>query len=476
MKNSNFKSRDIEIKNLSLWDENARFPDKYFNKPEEELISYFLAKKNFKIKELAEAIVKDFDLPQIEKVIIYEYGGRLIVLEGNRRLIAYKLLSNPNLTSDSSLKDFFNRLKGRIDIDDNLLLECLVTENIEQGLRYIDRKHANGNYEIGWGDTERAHYNARRGNAKKNELFKIAIAKIIKELDIPEEMKEEVLGHGNVTNFYRIIESSPAWDLFGFELEDNGNLRIKDKDFNEKLKVIILNVLQKKDLDGKPIDSRSLNKNLEKEQYLKSIQVDDFKKVEKEIEQSKVKNIFGEESVVIGKNDGKRSNPKSTLRSYLIPKTCTFSINIAEPKINNSYCELKNDLLLDDSRKAVPNAVGVLFRVFLEISIDYFLEKEGEAINPETKLAGKITKIADYMEQKGIATTKQLGNIRKVAIAKTSILSIDNFHDYVHSYKSQPSSSDLKLKWDNLQEFFELLWGHLDKKNFAKINKNGNKK
>lgn len=470
MEKSDFKNRDIEIKNLSLWDENSRFPDKYFDKPEEELISYFLAKKNFKIKELSEAIVKDFDLPQIEKIIVYEYNNKLIVLEGNRRLTAYKLLSNPDLTSDSGLKDFFSKLKARVGVNEGLTLECLVTEDIEQGLRYIDRKHANGNYEIGWGDTERAHYNVRRGNAKKNELFKIAIAKIIKKLDLPEEMKEEVLGPGNVTNFYRIVESSPAWDLFGFELEDNGNLKVKDKDFNEKLKVIILNVLKKKDLVGNPIDSRSLNKNTEKEQYLKSIQVDDFKKVKKEIEQSKVKNIFGEERVVIGKNDAKRSTPKSTLRNYLIPRTCTLSINIPEPKINNSYLELKKDLLLDDSGRAVPNAVGVLFRMFLEISVDYFLEKEGETISPNTKLAGKITKIADYMEQKSIATAKQLVNIRKVAIAKTSILSIDNFHDYVHSYKSQPSPNDLKLKWDNLQEFFEILWNYLEKKNQSKKN------
>lgn len=467
MKNNDFKSNNIAIKDLFLWDENARFPDKYFNKSEKELIEYFTSKKDFKIKELAEAVVKDFDLPQIEKIIVYKHEDRLIVLEGNRRLTVYKLLSDPNLTNDGKLKDFFKRLKTQISVTDNLDLECLITENKEQGLRYIDRKHANGNYEVGWGDTERAHYNARRGNAKKKELFKIALTKIVKNLDIPEEMKEQVLGYGYVTNFYRIIDSNPAWELFGFEMEENGNLKIKDKDFNEKLKVIILNVLKKEDLNGNTIDSRSLNKNSEKEQYLKSIKPNDFKKVEEEIEKSKTKNIFGEESINITKNDSKRSNPKSTIRNYLVPKTCILKIN--ETKINNVYCELKNDLLLDDSKKAVPNAVGVLFRVFLEISIDYFLEKEGVALKNDIKLAGKITKTADRMEASKIATSKQLSNIRKVAIAKTSILSIDNFHDYVHSYKSQPSSSDLKLKWENLQEFFELLWDYLDKKNSSKV-------
>src|SRR3972149_7747389 len=94
-----FSMRDekISIKSLLLWDENARFPDKYFSKPEEELIEYFLAKKDFKIKELAEAIVRDFSLPQLEKLAVYDDGSNLIVLEGNRRVTGYKLLANPSL-------------------------------------------------------------------------------------------------------------------------------------------------------------------------------------------------------------------------------------------------------------------------------------------------------------------------------------------------------------------------------------------
>ena len=79
----------------------------------------------------------------------------------------------------------------------------------------------------------------------------------------------------------------------------------------------------------------------------------------------------------------------------------------------------------------------------------------------DTKLSGKITKCTDYLETKKIAKKKQLNNIRKVATDKNHILGIQNFHDYVHSYKTQPSPTDLKYKWDNLQEFFHILWEHL---------------
>lgn len=455
-----FIKNNISIKNLSLWDENARFPDKYFNKTEKELIEYFLSKKDFKLAELAEEVVSEFDLPQLEKLVIYELNGKNIVLEGNRRLAVYKLLDDPDLTSDTKLKNKLNGLKSRIKINDDFKLECLITKDKDQGLRYIDRKHLRGNNEVSWGDNERAHHNARRGNASQKELLKVAITKRIKDLDFPEELKEQVLGPGFITTFWRLIEQKPAWSAFGFSLDDNGELQTKDKDFDEKLKVIIFDVLQKGKFNNK-LFSRLNTKEIES--YLGQISKDDYKRIADEITKQTKTDLFGKKSTSIPTNNGtNRSVPKSSLRSYLIPKTCVLVIN--ETKINNVYCELKNNLLLNDSKNSVPNAAGVLFRVFLEISMDYFWEKNGKTFKDDTKLAGKITIVADYMEKNKIADSKQLKNIRTVATDKNNLLAIENFHSYVHSYKLQPSPNDLKIKWDNLQEFFEILWGDLNKK------------
>jgi len=453
-----FKEEKIKLDELYLWDENARFSDKYFNKDEKELIAHFCNKKDFKIEELAKEVIKDFDLLQMEKLIIYNNGERNIVFEGNRRITVYKLLNNPDLAPNDTLKDFFIKGKKEVSIKNDFVFDCIVTDNLSEGFRYIERKHLKGNNEVDWGEQERTNHNVRRGNATQKEEFKVAVAKIIKELDLPEELKENILGPGFVTNFWRIIDSSVVWKKYGISLKKDGGLEIKDKGFTDHLKVIIWNVLQKEDFSGNKIDSRTLNTNKEKETYLNSISDKDVNKVSGEIKSHTKGNLFGGESINTAKDlKGGKSNPKSTLRCYLIPKTCILNIN--ETKINNIYCELKHDLVLDDSKKAVPNAVGVLFRVFLEISIDYFADKNGFSFNPDTKLAGKITIVADYMEKKKLAVPKQLKNIRKVATDHNSILAIVNFHEYVHSYKSQPSPSDLKLKWDNLQEFFEILWG-----------------
>jgi hypothetical protein len=414
-----FIKDNISIKDLSPWDENARFPDKYFSKPEKELIEYFYSKKDFKIVELAEDVVKEFDLPQIENLVVYELKGKKIVLEGNRRLAVYKLLNDPKLTDDIRLQSKFSGLKTKIKIDDNFKLECLLTKDKEQGLRYIDRKHLRNNNEVSWGDNERAHHNARRGNANQKELLKVEITKIIKSLDFPEELKEQVLGPGFVTTFWRIIEQTPAWSLFGFSFDKNGDFKVAEKDFQEKLKVIIFDVLQKSKFNDK-LFSRLNIKDIEN--YLKQISADDYKRVAIEIKRQTKKDLFGNKSAVVipASSGGRRSIPKSSLRNYLIPKTCILIIN--ETKINNVYCELKNNLLLDDSKNAVPNAVGVLFRVFLEIGIDYFWEKKGNTFKNDIKLAGKITTVADYMEKNKIADNKQLKNIRTIMYPSTGQL------------------------------------------------------
>ncbi len=462
--NNYWQEQRISLDSLSLWDENARFPDKYFSKSEEELIKYFCTKKNFKIENLAKEIVKDFDLPQLEKLIIYDTDDQLIVLEGNRRLTVYKLLNNPKLAPNDTLKNKFQKLKEEVNIDDNFSFDCLITKNKAEGFRFIERKHVNGNNEVNWGEQERTNHNVRRGNATKKEEFKVAIAKIIKGLDIPEELKDQVLGHGYVTNFWRILDSSVAWKEYGFNLKDNGELNIQDQDFENKLKVIILNVLKKEDFSGKKIDSRSLNTNKEKEEYLQSIQSNDFIKADKAIQKNTTNNLFGEKTInILPTKKITKINPTSTTRKYLIPQTCRF--NIKETKINNIYNELRDNLLIDDSNKSVPNAVGVLFRVFLEVSLDYYAKMNQYGFKKTDTINQKISWVVKNLENKGV-DKKKFNNVNKVGSSspQQSYLSIDNFHEYVHSHTTQPTSSELKLKWDNLEDFFEILWDSLKSK------------
>lgn len=459
-----FINRKMKIRDLILWDENARFPDKYFNSDEKELIKYFLTKPDFKLKQLIEAIVKDFQYPQIEKFVVWNDDESYVVLEGNRRLTAYKLLVDPNLTDDKSLRKFLIEQNSKISIDENFELECLITKERDEGFVYIDRKHANNNNEVNWQDVERANYNVRRGSSNQAELLKIGISKIVSELDLPDSMKEQVLGKNYVTTFFRIVTSTSAKRKYGYVILEDGQLNVKNEMFNEELKVIVHRVLMKQDSEGNKVDSRSLNKKEKIEEFIKGVDSKDVVKVDEEIEKNTTVNIFGEENVRISSNNKPKVIPKSSTRKYLIPSNCY--LRISETKINNIYRELRDDLLIDDSSKSVPNAVGVLFRVFLEVCLDYYAKMNQKNFKSNDTISQKIPWVVDSLIQKGYEK-KLFNNINKVGSAQkdNTYLSIENFHEYVHSSTTQPSSNELKLKWDNLQSFFETLWTDLNKKN-----------
>lgn len=303
----NIKSQNLKVTELILWGENARFPDKYYNSDENEMINYFLSTPKFELKKFIEEIVKDFDLPQLEKLVVWNNDSNHIVIEGNRRLSVYKLLLNPHLSNNQKTKEFITNLKKSIDIDENFKLECVISEDESGCLRYVDRKHIRKNNEVGWEDGERANYDVRRGNKNESNFVKIGIIKRVRELDIPEEMKDQILGKGYVTNFFRAITTTPAKKKYGYKILEGGTLEISNSNFNEELKVIIFNLLNKQDFVGNKVDSRTLNKNESIEKFIDSIKPEDSKKVDAEIKNRTSENLFGDKTIDVGNSKKKQS-------------------------------------------------------------------------------------------------------------------------------------------------------------------------
>lgn len=473
MNEENWSTESLEIGSLLLWDENSRFPDKYFEKPEQELIDFFLSRKSFKLPSFTEEIVNEIDIPQIEKIVVLRDGERNIVVEGNRRLTAYKLLANPELVSADKNIAHFQALSKRAGIDDTFKIEAAVTTNKAQADRVVERKHMQSNNEIGWGDSERAHHSARKGQANRQTQTKVAIARELKKTGLSESLIDQVLGPGYVTTFQRIMAGSAAAEIFKYEIADGGELQVSDSSFLDKLKVVALNVLQKQSYDGNAINSRTLNKNEDIKAYLGGIGEEQIKSASKTIDGATDTNLLGETVVTLESGNGKKKTPRSTARKYLIPGSCILQIDGAN-KINNIYYELQKTIILDDSKQASPNAAAVLFRVFLETSLDYYLEKQGHTVKQEDTISSKIPLVVAKMQ----ALDDKLAanfftNINKVASAKpdVSILSIVNFHQYVHSHTTQPLSNDLKTAWDKLEPFFEYLWDTLHKQYTAKNEK-----
>lgn len=382
-----FIEKKIPIDKLSLWDENARFPDQYYHSDEKELIKYFLSKPNFKIKELIDEIVLDFDLPHIEKVVVWDTDDNLIVLEGNRRLTGYKLLVNPQVIADidSKLYSYLIEKQSTISITNEFNLDCLISEDKDQCYRYIDRKHSKGNNQVNWLEPERMNYSKRRGVENQNAKLKIAISNFVRKIDLPEEIINEILGQGYVTTFFRLITTGPAKEIYGLSTDENGGLCFTDGAFPDKLKVIIHNVLKKEDFDGKRVDTRELNKNQEIADYLKTVKSENVKKVEKEIEDNKKQDLFGNESTSLSANRPKTNISTASSSQRKTPRTkendILFgrSLALKSGKVNDLYRAILSIYEKNQNEASVLPIIGMSLRLITEVAARvYFDETEPE--------------------------------------------------------------------------------------------------
>lgn len=476
MKNTKWKIAYLPIKDLSLWDENARFPSDYFNKKEQELISYFLSKKDLKIREFANEVVAEFDLPQLERIVVLKQKGKNIVLEGNRRLTVYKLLINPSLTQDSGTKKLFYDLRKRIKITDSFELESNITTSKEEGIRFLNRKHNKGNNEVNWGEFERRNF-AIRAHISKNikDVYRTELGKLIKGIDLPEQVKNDVLGKGLITNFYRIIDSAPAREKMGYKVLGDGSIKIENvKKFNNLLKIVAYNIWSKKRFTGEAINSRTLNKISDIKSYFDSISESDVKKVDNEISKITKFNLFGEAVIEppIYTKRGKK------IYLSLIPPTKGLP-KVQSNKIKNVFKELET---IDVS--SCPTASAALLRILLEIIVKELADLKGYKINPNSGdliVKGQNPKkelkekLNYFVNEYAPSDTTKSSDIRLAMAILNKDLFTQNLNQVMHNTIFLASESDLRSFWGTFEIICDFLIGEIveeeQKKNVKRTKK-----
>lgn len=118
---------------------------------------------------LAEDIA-EFGVSPIDLALVIPDGDIYIVLEGNRRVAALKLLKNPGLASESKISESIYQLsKSSLQID---YLGCIVAESRDTARRWIELRHSGsqqGVGVVGWSPEMQVrfteNYSGQRGRA-----------------------------------------------------------------------------------------------------------------------------------------------------------------------------------------------------------------------------------------------------------------------------------------------------------------------
>lgn len=437
----------IKIANLLIDLRNPRYE---IRSSQHDALATISRDQGLKLYNLAEDIVdKGLNPSDIPIVTPADEPGSYTVLEGNRRIAALKLLSSPSLVASldlpSSILKKYNSLidqaKGTLPTE----LQCVVLSR-EDANNWIMLKHTGENEGVGivtWDGRARHRF---RGASPALQAVELVEASNLLDDDTRAKLPKIA-----ITNIERILGTPDARRLLGVDVK-NDKLILNAPEDNAlgRLALVVSDVANRTirvtDLDAK--DQRFA--------YAQDIAA-------RPLPKPAASAVSHQPSTGSKPTVATRISPD---RSTLIPKH--FKLRISQTRINRIYGELQRL-----NAEHYVNSCAVLLRVFVELSVDDYAQRHRVTLKatPRSKkssraassprdmtLREKLKTVADHLEARRACSKHELQGIRTLISNRNHVISVDTLNAYVHNKDYNPTATDLKTSWDNIQVFIERLW------------------
>jgi hypothetical protein len=333
--------KKISIANLTANIENPRY-EMVGN--QHEAISLMVKEQKNKLLNLAKDIVS-FGINPSELPIVTPHEtekGCFNVLEGNRRIVALKLLHNPDIVKEN--KSFYNKIKElnlkfrNKPIND---IECVVFPSSAEANRWIKLKHTGENDGVGvvkWDAQQTARFDERMSG--KSPVVLQAIDFLKKTNSVPSELKT-MLKDLPSTSLDRLLRDKGIQELLGIGIVD-GRLRtrIAEEEVAKGLTKIV------NDLVHGRIKVKDIYTKGDREKYIESFMQSEIPQKEKK---TKSPWELASRKTAPLESVSKQKKVFSLERQALIPKDCILQID--DKRINKIYQELKGNRLNNPTLK-----------------------------------------------------------------------------------------------------------------------------
>ena len=441
---------EIALADLLIDTRNARLTEE---QPSQQYALLALARQQGKrLLKLAFDIVEHgLDPTALPAVIATsDQKKRYVVIEGNRRIVTLKALETPSLVAsafDPADQKRLHQLSERFAQKPIHIISCSLFDDEKEVNHWVTIRHTGQNEGVGlveWGADEKDRYSARHGQRSPAGQILDFVDKYGSLSDTAKHSKKEV-----ISNIVRLISSPVVREKLGIAVSD-GKVQMLYP-LNEVAKSLTRVV---EDLKTEKIKVGDIYNKDARTAYAASLPSSILPEPTKRLDAPV---LLGDETKTLTVKTKPKPTTKKTQteRTGLIPKSC--QININPPRINQIYNEL-----LTISVDQYPNASSVILRVFVELSIDnYIIENSimSEQDRRNYPLAKRIKEAAAHLRSNG-----KIGSQLEIAAQKIAdsnfvlAASTINFNQYVHNQYVFPKATELKVAWDELQPFIEMLW------------------
>ncbi len=445
------KHLKIDQMELDLWNPRINKAEGQY-----EVMQRIIDDQDIKLAVLAESIAED-GLNPMDRLLVTksERKGKFIVLEGNRRTLALKILHSPGVLTGldvrAGLRKRLEKAAENFEASSIEPIDAFEVADRNEAAPWLLLRHSGENEGkgiVGWSGIAGKRF---RGADPALQ----ALDFVRQHAPLSDEQRERLDDRFPITTLDRLLSTPAVRKQIGVEIKD-GKLAtsLPAEEVMKPLRSIVLDLAEKKvnvtklklrdqqiDYVTRKIDGADLRKKTSSVRPLEGITESDF-------------------PIPAPKAAAKRAQ-RATLRHNIVPKHCR--LNVTNSKTGEIYNELRK-MHLD----TFPNAIAVMLRVFIENSVDHYLTKVANppislrfptqgAGDKDKSLKSKIEEAMERMIADG-ADKKEFDAIRRGMSDIRSPLSVELWHSYVHSRFVGATERDLTVAWDGAQPFFERIW------------------
>ncbi|MFA0251463.1 hypothetical protein AB4480_18595 [Vibrio sp. 10N.261.45.A4] len=485
--------QSIPLNSIKLDQENVRFGGD-IAQSQREAIELMMADKDDikKLVHLANHIATHgLDPTELQLVIPNNDGVSYIVIEGNRRLTALKMLQNPLLCPIEKYVKSFREASIKLNGSLPTEISCSIVENREAGEIWVELKHTGQNGGAGRVNWDSDIRDAMRTRGTGVDSIGRQIRTLISDnQQFFNDTTIDGIKKIDVTTLTRLFSSLPAQNAFQLKIESKTltphfPLEFISPSVDFAVSMFINEGYNVNDIRNDK-DRRSFINHIPPELLPHKLakEIPPSPKptpVPPKTDKTSSESSDAAESANRPNEDNKETPAKQTetkpkpndtpkpraqrttkARKYLFP----WSLKVTSSRINNIYRELKNDLLVDKT----PNAAAIVFRVFLETSCDDYIKRFEKTDEMVLKVDNKKPALeGDPLSKKVVAISKHLldrnkldkqadRSIAKRASTQENVGSVDHLNMFVHSSASSPIASELKDIAEGYKPLLEAIW------------------
>lgn len=425
-----------------------------------------------KVLRLAAEIAKKGNSPLETPAVIPApegAGGKWIVVEGNRRIVALKFLNNPKLCPDLKMRKQYERLKASAETPIPSRIEFVVFADIIAARYWIETRHGGENGGAGiidWGPMEVDNFAARFGKRTTNrpavELLGYAYRKGLID-------QEEYVGFP-VTTLLRLLTSPVFRQAIGCDLVKGHLYQIADDEYFDHAVATVLKILASGEKTVTDLKSKEQRETFAAElttsggwpdyqaQEPRSVGIGDA-----------VENEPGQANPAAS-NGGIESGRKSPAGTALKPRSGTreklfnvkghgLTVPSAETKVQDIVRELAT--LKHSGPHGTPISVAFLFRSLVELSSENYLKCNPDAIKKldmNTSLRDKVKCASRHMHYRGALSDDRLEVVLRHCNEEGGMLNINTLQRYLHSTAYFPNGETLNSMWSEIKDYVIGCW------------------